>query len=66
MQTAAVKADLAKGGNLFVAHYLYASTVAQFKDFIQAAKDTKKTIMRIDQCLSPPLLKLSSRGVLMS
>ena len=52
-QSDAVKADLAKGGNLYVAHYLYPSTVAQFRNFIQSAKGTGKRIMRIDQCLSP-------------
>ncbi|KAG0124767.1 hypothetical protein HOY82DRAFT_510203 [Tuber indicum] len=53
-QTEAVIRDLGKGGNLFVAHYLYPSTVEQFRTFIQLAKKTGKTIMRIDQCLNDP------------
>lgn len=59
-QTDAVKRDLAKGGNLFVTHYLYRSTVDQFRGFIQLAKATGKQIMRVDQCMedpaAPPLL----------
>ncbi|RPA90453.1 glycoside hydrolase/deacetylase [Choiromyces venosus 120613-1] len=53
-QTDAVIRDLAKGGNLFVAHYLYRSTVDQFRTFIQLAKGTGKTVMRVDQCLGDP------------
>lgn len=53
-QTDAVKRDLAKGGNLFVAHFLYRSTVDQFRGFIQLAKATGKQIMRVDQCMEDP------------
>ncbi|PWW72833.1 Carbohydrate Esterase Family 4 protein [Tuber magnatum] len=53
-QSEAVIRDLNRGGNLFVAHYLYRSTVDQFRTFIQLAKGTGKNIMRIDQCLEDP------------
>lgn len=53
-QVDAVKRDLAKGGNLFVAHYLYESTVTYFPEFIRLAKATGKRIMRVDQCMEDP------------
>ncbi|KAI5845215.1 hypothetical protein DFP73DRAFT_584762 [Morchella snyderi] len=53
-QTLAVQRDLSMGGNLFVAHYLYISTVDQLRQFIKDAKATGKQIMRIDQCLMDP------------
>ncbi|KAI5801277.1 hypothetical protein EDC01DRAFT_687823 [Geopyxis carbonaria] len=53
-QVDAVKRDIAKGGNLFVAHYLYPSTVKYFPEFIRLAKATGKQIMRVDQCLEDP------------
>ncbi|KAF8253661.1 glycoside hydrolase/deacetylase [Wilcoxina mikolae CBS 423.85] len=54
LQVDAVKRDLTKGGNLFVAHYLYESTVQYFPEFIKLAKATGKKIMRVDQCLGDP------------
>lgn len=53
-QALAVQRDLGKGGNLFVAHYLYISTVEQLRQFITDAKATGKQIMRVDQCLMDP------------
>ena len=58
-QLDAFKADLAKGGNLVVMHYLYESTVNLLPQFIALAKGTGKRLMRVDQCLedgeAPPL-----------
>ncbi|KAI9769551.1 MAG: hypothetical protein M1840_004029 [Geoglossum simile] len=58
-QLDAFKADLAKGGNLVVMHYLYQSTVDLLPQFIALAKATGKNLMRVDQCLedgeAPPL-----------
>ncbi|CCX15042.1 hypothetical protein FPQ18DRAFT_14495 [Pyronema domesticum] len=53
-QVEAVKRDIARGGNLFVSHYLYPSTVEYFPEFIRLAKATGKQIMRVDQCLEDP------------
>jgi peptidoglycan/xylan/chitin deacetylase (PgdA/CDA1 family) len=50
-QLDAFKADLAKGGNLVVMHYLYESTVDLLPQFIALAKATGKRLMRVDQCL---------------
>ncbi|KAI4598590.1 hypothetical protein KJ359_003003 [Pestalotiopsis sp. 9143b] len=53
-QLDAFKRDLAKGGNLVVMHYLYASTVGYLQEFIQLAKATGKQLMRVDQCMEDP------------
>ena len=53
-QLDAFKSDIGKGGNLVVMHYLYPSTVGYLKQFIQLAKATGKTLMRVDQCLEDP------------
>jgi peptidoglycan/xylan/chitin deacetylase (PgdA/CDA1 family) len=47
-------ADVAKGGNLVVMHYLYESTVEYLPQFIAQAKATGKQLMRVDQCLEDP------------
>jgi len=48
------KADVDKGGDLVVAHYLYPSTVQYLRQFIQYAKATGKQLMRLDQCMMDP------------
>jgi len=48
------KADVDKGGDLVVAHYLYPSTVQYLRQFIQYAKSTGKQLMRLDQCMMDP------------
>lgn len=53
-QLDAFKRDLAKGGNLVVMHYLYPTTVAYLRQFIQLAKATGKDLMRVDQCMMDP------------
>ncbi|KAL3424054.1 hypothetical protein PVAG01_03335 [Phlyctema vagabunda] len=53
-QLAAFQADVDKGGNLVVMHYLYESTVNYIPQFIAIAKKTKKQLMRVDQCLEDP------------
>lgn len=53
-QLTAFSADLAKGGNLVVMHYLYPSTVGYLAEFIKLAKATGKTLMRVDQCMMDP------------
>ncbi|KAF8418421.1 glycosyl hydrolase [Tirmania nivea] len=53
-QLEAFKRDVGKGGNLVVMHYLYPSTVGYLREFIQLAKKTGKTLMRVDQCLEDP------------
>jgi len=53
-QLDAFKADLARGGNLVVMHYLYPSTVGYMREFIRLAKATGKQLMRVDQCLEDP------------
>jgi len=53
-QLEAFNRDVGKGGNLVVMHYLYPSTVGYLKQFIQLAKATGKTLMRVDQCLEDP------------
>lgn len=53
-QLEAFKRDVGKGGNLVVMHYLYPSTVGYLRQFIQLAKATGKTMMRVDQCLEDP------------
>jgi len=53
-QLDAFNRDLAKGGNLVVMHYLYPSTVAYLRQFIQLAKATGKQLMRVDQCMMDP------------
>ncbi|KAF9869225.1 polysaccharide deacetylase [Colletotrichum karsti] len=53
-QLESFKRDLDKGGSLVVMHYLYPSTVKYLRQFIQMAKATKKTLMRVDQCMMDP------------
>ena len=53
-QLAAFTADVAKGGNLVVLHYLYPSTVGYLEQFINLAKATGKQLMRVDQCMMDP------------
>jgi peptidoglycan/xylan/chitin deacetylase (PgdA/CDA1 family) len=48
------KSDVSKGGNLVVMHYLYNTTVNYLPQFIEIAKSTGKTLMRVDQCLEDP------------
>jgi peptidoglycan/xylan/chitin deacetylase (PgdA/CDA1 family) len=48
------QADVDKGGNLVVMHYLYNTTVGYLPQFIEMAKKTGKRIMRLDQCLEDP------------
>jgi peptidoglycan/xylan/chitin deacetylase (PgdA/CDA1 family) len=53
-QLDAFQADLSKGGNLVVMHYLYKSTVDYLPRFIEMAKQTGKQLMRVDQCMMDP------------
>ncbi|KAK1991474.1 polysaccharide deacetylase [Colletotrichum falcatum] len=53
-QLDAFSADVARGGNLVVMHFSYASTVDYLPEFIRLAKATGKQIMRIDQCMEDP------------
>jgi hypothetical protein len=53
-QLDAFKRDIARGGNLVVSHYLSASTVGYFREFIRLAKATGKQLMRVDQCMEDP------------
>jgi peptidoglycan/xylan/chitin deacetylase (PgdA/CDA1 family) len=53
-QLDAFKRDVAAGGNLVVMHYLYNSTVELLPQFIEIAKATGKTLMRVDQCMQDP------------
>lgn len=53
-QLAAFQRDVNTGGNLVVCHYLYQSTVDYIPQFLQIAKSTGKTLMRVDQCLEDP------------
>jgi peptidoglycan/xylan/chitin deacetylase (PgdA/CDA1 family) len=53
-QLDAFQADVEKGGNLVVMHYLYESTVQYLPQFIAQAKATGKQLMRVDQCLEDP------------
>ncbi|KAH7350653.1 carbohydrate esterase family 4 protein [Rhexocercosporidium sp. MPI-PUGE-AT-0058] len=48
------QADVDKGGNLVVMHYLYESTVSYLPQFIEIARKTGKQMMRVDQCLEDP------------
>ncbi|EPE35307.1 Glycoside hydrolase/deacetylase [Glarea lozoyensis ATCC 20868] len=48
------QADVNKGGNLVVMHYLYDSTVSYLPQFIDIAKKTGKQLMRVDQCMEDP------------
>jgi peptidoglycan/xylan/chitin deacetylase (PgdA/CDA1 family) len=48
------QADVDKGGNLVVMHYLYESTVSYLPQFIAIAKKTGKQLMRVDQCMEDP------------
>ncbi|KAH8676890.1 carbohydrate esterase family 4 protein [Tricladium varicosporioides] len=48
------QADVNKGGNLVVMHYLYDSTVSYLPQFIDIARKTGKQLMRVDQCLEDP------------
>lgn len=48
------EADVAKGGNLVVMHYLYETTVSYLPQFITIAQKTGKQLMRVDQCLEDP------------
>ncbi|KAK0108141.1 hypothetical protein ONS95_002963 [Cadophora gregata] len=48
------QADVNKGGNLVVMHYLYESTVSYLPQFIEIARKTGKQLMRVDQCLEDP------------
>ncbi|PVH73056.1 carbohydrate esterase family 4 protein [Cadophora sp. DSE1049] len=48
------QADVDKGGNLVVMHYLYESTVSYLPQFIEIARKTGKQLMRVDQCLEDP------------
>ncbi|CAG8982401.1 hypothetical protein HYALB_00007523 [Hymenoscyphus albidus] len=48
------EADVAKGGNLVVMHYLFDSTVSYLPQFIEIAQKTGKQLMRVDQCLEDP------------
>ncbi|KAI9860630.1 MAG: hypothetical protein M1813_006055 [Trichoglossum hirsutum] len=50
-QLDAFKADVAKGGNLVVMHYLYESTVDLLPKFIEVARGTGKRLVRVDECL---------------
>ncbi|KAK3293902.1 uncharacterized protein B0H64DRAFT_175051 [Chaetomium fimeti] len=53
-QLDAFKRDVEMGGNLMVMHYLYNSTVELLPEFIRIAKETGKTLMRVDQCMEDP------------
>lgn len=53
-QLDAFQADVNKGGNLVVMHYLYKSTVDYLPRFIEIAKKTGKQLMRVDQCMMDP------------
>jgi hypothetical protein len=52
MQTKAVPRSLARGGNLFVTHYLYSSAVDMFRTSIRLGRESEKQIMRIGRCTS--------------
>ncbi|KAH6713323.1 carbohydrate esterase family 4 protein [Leptodontidium sp. MPI-SDFR-AT-0119] len=53
-QLANFQADVDKGGNLVVMHYLFESTVSYLPQFIEIARKTGKQMMRVDQCLEDP------------
>ena len=46
--------DLDAGGDIVVMHYLYESTVDQFRQMIQYAKFKGKQFVRADQCVGDP------------
>ncbi|KAG9238451.1 carbohydrate esterase family 4 protein [Amylocarpus encephaloides] len=48
------QADVNKGGNLVVMHYLYESTVSYLPQLIEIARKTGKQLMRVDQCMEDP------------
>lgn len=53
-QLTAFSDAVARGGNLVVMHYLYASTVGYLREFVRMAKGTGKRLMRVDQCMMDP------------
>lgn len=54
MQYKAFQESLEKGGSIVVMHYLYGSTVNQFRDMIQLAKSKGRQFVRADQCVGDP------------
>jgi peptidoglycan/xylan/chitin deacetylase (PgdA/CDA1 family) len=50
-QLDAFKADVARGGNLVVMHYLFESTVKLLPQFIEVARGTGKRIVTVNECL---------------
>lgn len=41
-------------GDIVVMHYLYKSTVDQFRDMIKLAKSKGRHFVRMDQCIGDP------------
>ena len=50
-QLAAFKRDIALGGNLAVAHYLYDSTVEVLGDMIRHVKERGGKIVTVNECI---------------
>ena len=53
-QLQAFKDDFDKGGDIVVMHYLYKSTVDQFREMIRYAKANGRKFVRMDQCIGDP------------
>lgn len=53
-QYKAFQDSLNKGGSIVVLHYLYRSTVDQFRDMIKLAKSQGRQFVRVDQCVGDP------------
>ena len=54
MQYKAFERSLKKGGDMVVMHYLYESTVDQFRDMIKLARAQGRQFVRMDQCIGDP------------
>jgi peptidoglycan/xylan/chitin deacetylase (PgdA/CDA1 family) len=53
-QLKAFKREMDQGGDIVVMHFLYKSTVDQFRDMIKYAKAAGRQFVRVDQCIGDP------------